>query len=373
MTILMKYKLLIFLLPFFALAFGQSGSVLQKSMFSADANFGYNLSRVNTNYYFEQTFPTSFQWTWQKANYLDDNLLNKYGYSDFGLTFLFHDFHDTTLGKNFGLYSFMEFYLWHPLHKWHVTARVSLGIAYNTHPYHKIYNQKNMLFGSHWLFPIDLGIWLKSPKILKKWRLQTGFSIFHYSNGNIQSPNYGANIPSASIGLIYDLRKDSIILNKQKLPYDKKWQYVVFLRGGFNESDYTDSGVFTFYIPGFQVEKHLNFRHKLIMGTEFFVSYFLKELIRHEYRTMPEYHIQKISDFKRLGVYLEHEFFYQKFGIDIGMGYYVYYPYPFQTRYYNRVGVKYYINHDFRLSYTIKTYGFNKAEAMEFSLMYKLN
>jgi len=369
----MKYIYIPFLFFILAPVFGQSNSILQKSMFSVDANFGYNLSRVNTNYYFEESMPTSFQLSWQKSNYLDVNSLSKYGYADFGLTFLYHDFKDQTLGKNFGFYAFMEYYLWRPNKKWHLSTRISLGVAYNTNPYNKTYNQKNMLFGSHWLFPIDIGIWLKSPKILRRWRLQTGFSIFHYSNGNIQSPNYGANIPSASFGLIYDLKKDSVVLQKRKLPYSKNWQYVVFLRAGVNESDYTDSGVFPFYIPGFQVEKHLNYRHKLIIGTEFFMSYFLKELIRHEYRTMPEYHIQKIDDFKRLGVFLEHEFFYQKLGIDIGMGYYVYYPYHFESRYYNRLGVKYYYNKNFRLSYTIKTYGLNKAEAMEFSLMYKLN
>jgi hypothetical protein len=242
----MKLRFFTFLLLSYISLQAQTKLDLSNSTFSADINYGYNLSRVNANYVFDENMPASFQLSWQKANYLDETNFGKYAYSDFGLTFLYYNFKDVSLGKNYGLYGFMSYYITKPQRKWQLSARVSLGIAYNTKPYNKVTNHKNMLFGSHWLFPIDLGLWLKSPKILKYWRLHTGFSIFHYSNGNIQSPNYGANIPSLSLGVMYDIKKDSVLLNKPQLPFDKTLQYVVFVRGGFNESDYTDIATYLY-------------------------------------------------------------------------------------------------------------------------------
>jgi len=365
----MRFLVLLFIL-FFGKLSAQNPSPAMA--FSGDINLGYNLARYKTNYLFEQQMPYSFQLNWHKANYYQQNTLNRFGYSDFGATFLYHDFRDKILGKNYGVYAFMEYYLIKPAATWQLSFRLSQGIAYNTHPYDKQTNSKNQLFGSHWLFPFDIAMYVKTPKLYRQWRFQLGLAIFHYSNGNLQSPNYGANLPSLTVGLYYDMRPDKILTEKQIPEYDKSWQYTGFLRFGINESDYYDSGQFPFFIPGIQVEKHLSYRHKISLGAELFISYFLKEQIRYEYYAMPEYHLDKIHDFKRVGVYVQHEFFYQKFGIDIGFGYYIYYPYAFETRFYNRLATTFYLNKHLRLLYGLKVHAINRAEAMEFGLMYQL-
>ncbi len=357
---------------FFILSLTISGQIVpvKNHMLSADANFGYNLTRIKTNYLFEQNMPLSFQINYHKANYLDSLNLGRFGYSDFGLTFLYHDFRNPVIGKNYGIYGFMAYYLNKPFHRWQWSFRVSQGMAYNTHPYDKKSNTKNLNFGSHWLFPFDIALYLKSPKILQHWRMQLGLAIFHYSNGNLQSPNYGANIPSITVGILYDDRPD-VIKNKEFPEYEKAWQYRVFLRFGVNESDYYDSGIFPFFIPGLQVEKHLSYRHKIYFGTELYLSYFLREQIRYEYYSQPEMQLKKIYDFKRIGAYVGHEFYYDKFGIDIAFGYYLYYPYHFETRFYNRLGTKYRINKHITALYSLKVHSINRAEAMEFGLMYR--
>jgi hypothetical protein len=363
-------KLLYILL--FITGFGFAQKPAKNQIISADINLGYNLARIETNYLFEEKMPYSFQVNWQKANYYDKNQLSQFGYSDLGLTFLYHDFRDNELGKNYGIYAFMEYYLIKPVHKLQLSFRVSQGLAYNTNPYNKFHNSKNKLFGSHWLFPFDIALYLKIPKIYGYWGLQAGLAVFHYSNGNLQSPNYGANIPSLTLGVNYDMRRGKVLKDKPIPKIDKALHYVAFMRFGCNESDYYDSGIFPFFIPGFQVEKHLNFRHKFILGTELFLSYFLREQIRYEYYSIPEYHLDKIYDFKRLGVFFEHEFYYKSIGINTGIGYYIYYPYHFETRLYNRLGVKYYINRHWTALYSLKVHSINRAEAMEFGIMYRL-
>ena len=362
------YNILLLFFLNFSLS-GQKISDLESQMLSADINLGYNLSRIKSNYVFAQQMPYSFQINWYSPNYYEQKRLNRFGYTDFGITFLYHDFRDEVLGKNFGLTGFMSFYLIKPGQGFQLSFRISQGLAYNTNPYNKFHNTKNQLFGSHLLIPFDIGLYLKSPRIFNYWRLQLGLGIFHYSNGNLQSPNYGANIPSLTFGLLYDRRNRKILPEKHLPGYDKTWQYIGFLRFGINESDYYDSGQFPFLIPGFQVEKHLNYRHKISLGIELFVSYFLKEQIRYEHYAMPEYHLDKIPDFKRIGIFVTHEFYYQKFGLDIGAGYYVYYPYNFETRFYNRLGTKYYAGKNWRLAFSLKVHGINRAEALELNIM----
>ena len=341
-------------------------------MFSSDVNMGYNLARIVTNYWFEEKMPYSFQLNWHRSNYENQKRLNIFGYSDFGATFLYHDFRDNELGKNYGLYAFMEYYLNRPSHRLQLSFRVSQGIAYNTNPYNRQTNSKNKLFGSHLLFPIDVALYLKYPKIFGHWGWQMGLAIFHYSNGFLQSPNYGANIPSLTLGLNYDFRSNEVLSDKHFPDYEKKWQFLAFLRLGINESVYYDSGQRPFFVPGFQVEKHLSFRHKINFGAELYLSYFLREQIRYEYYSMSEYRLDKMYDFKRIGVFAEYEFFYQKLGINMGVGYHVYSPYPYRTKLYNRFGTKYYLSKHWIGLFSLKVYDINNAEAMEFGVMYRL-
>jgi hypothetical protein len=52
-------------------------------------------------------------------------------------------------------------------------------------------------------------------------------------------------------------------------------------------------------------------------------------------------------------------------------GYYVYYPYDFEGRFYQRVGLKHYIQEKYFVSAAVKTHG-AKAEAVEFGLGIRL-
>ena len=106
---------------------GQQKSQFSGQSFSADLNLGYNTARYYSNFFFEQQMPYSFQLNWHKANYYNQNDLNHFGYSDFGVTFLYHDFRNEILGKNYGLYAFMEYYLIKPTKGFQWSFRLSQG------------------------------------------------------------------------------------------------------------------------------------------------------------------------------------------------------------------------------------------------------
>ncbi len=140
----MKFSLNIFLFFLWPIIlYGQKSLTLNNQMLSMDVNLGYNLSRIKSNYVFAREMPYSFQISWHKANYFDQERLNNFGYSDFGITFLSHNFRDQVLGKNYGLYGFMSYYLFKPNQGFQLSFRISQGVAYNTHPYDKQTNSKN--------------------------------------------------------------------------------------------------------------------------------------------------------------------------------------------------------------------------------------
>ncbi len=367
----MKLKILFIFLFGFQLLFSQEKNVLNRSIFSIDKPFGLNITQKIGGALFGKDAPQAILLNWNISNYSKSEKFSIFGYTDYGFSFLYHDFIDKTLGKNFGIYAFMEFQLNHPRHKNRISLRISQGIAYNTNPYNKLTNHKNRLFGSHILLPFDVALYLSHPKIYKNWGAQIGLAVFHYSNGNIESPNFGANIPSFTLGVNYDFREQKDIPN-ERIPfpkYDKAWKYWAVMRFGMNESDYYDSGLYPFYIPAFQVEKRLSYRHNLSMGAELFLSYFLKEVIRYESEAYPEYGNNKNADFKRFGIYIGDEFVFGKYGFLIDIGYYLYYPYSFEQRFYSRLGNRFRFGKHWSGLFTLKTHSF-RAEAVEFGLMY---
>jgi hypothetical protein len=68
-----------------------------------------------------------------------------------------------------------------------------------------------------------------------------------------------------------------------------------------------------------------------------------------------------------VGLFLGHELFINKTSIVTQLGYYVYYPFDFEGRVYNRVGMKRYFGDKIFGAITLKSHG-AAAEAVEFGL-----
>jgi hypothetical protein len=107
------------------------------------------------------------------------------------------------------------------------------------------------------------------------------------------------------------------------------------------------------------------------MGTEVFFSNFLKELITYQSIAFPERNISAETDNRRVGVFVGHELFINKTSIISQLGYYVYYPFDFEGRVYNRMGMKRYFNDNWYGVISLKSHG-AKAEAVEFGLGIRL-
>jgi hypothetical protein len=293
-----------------------------------------------------------------------------YNYPDIGYSFVYQHFNNPVLGENFGLYAHYNFYFF----KRNMQFRIGQGIAYTTNPYDKYENFRNNAFGSTLLSSTFILLNYHKENLVDGLGVKAGIALVHYSNANFKAPNTSTNTFAFNAGLVYDLDKDvhpDFLLPPAREFEPEPLRYNIALRFGLNESDVVNSGQFPFYIGSFYVDKRLGRKSAIQLGTDVFFSNFLKELIAYESIAFPELEVKPGTDYKRLGVFAGHELFINRLSIVTQLGYYIYYPFDFEGRVYNRVGLKRYFGHTWFGAITLKSHG-AKAEAVEFGVGVRL-
>ena len=289
-----------------------------------------------------------------------------FNYPDVGYSFVYQDMNNETLGKNFGLYAHYNFYFF----KRYLQLRVGQGIAYTTNPYDKDENFRNNAYGSDFMSSTYLMLNFHHENIIKGLGFKAGISIVHYSNANVKAPNTSTNTFALNAGLTYDLdggREVDYLINQKKDKLTEPIKFNLTFRTGINESDVVGSGQFPFYIFSGYADKRLGRKSAIQLGADFFFSNFLKELIRFQSVSFPENNVAADTDFKRVGLFAGHELFINKMSVLTQLGYYVYYPFDFEGRVYNRIGMKRYFGNKMYGAITLKSHG-AAAEAVEFGV-----
>jgi hypothetical protein len=307
---------------------------------------------------------------WNRKTFGEEAWEAAYNYPDLGFSFIYQDFKSETLGENFSLYAHYNFYFL----RRNLQLRLGQGIAYNTNPYDKENNFRNNAFGSHLLSTTYLMLNYHHERLVDRLGFKAGISVVHYSNANVKAPNTSTNTFAFNAGLVYNL--DGV----GELPY-RDFQSeepaaqpphvnLVF-RFGLNESDVVNSGQYPFYIVSAYADKRLGRISAVQLGADMFFSNFLKELIAFQSTSFPELQVEPGTDYKRVGLFAGHELYIGKMSIVTQLGYYLYYPFDFEGRMYNRVGLKRYLGDHWFAAVTLKSHG-AKAEAVEFGLGVRL-
>ena len=251
--------------------------------------------------------------------------------------------------------------------------RIAQGLSYNTNPYNKIENPKNIAFGSKILSSTYIMLNYKKERIFSGFGIQAGISLIHNSNANVKAPNTSINTVALNLGLTYNLEEvdPEFIDNLSEEKFTEPIKYNIAFRSGINQSDVIGSGQFPFYIVSAYADKRLSHKSAIQFGTEVFFSNFLKELIYYQSVSFPEENVSGDEDYKRVGLFVGHELFINKLSVISQLGYYVYYPYNFEGRTYIRIGLKRYFGQKFFGAVTLKSHG-AKAEAVEFGIGVRL-
>lgn len=332
--------------------------------------FGGNIALHNNDIlHLIKGHPEGFIFSWNKKTFGEKAWEQRYNYPDYGASFVYQDLKNEKLGNNLGLYAHYNFYFI----KRNLMLRIAQGLVYNTNPYDKFKNPKNVAFGSKVLSSTYLMLNYKKDRLFNRFGLQTGISLIHYSNANVRAPNTSVNTIAFNMGLIYHLDNEDkeFIEDNDDDKFTQPIKYNLVFRSGINQSDVIGSGQFPFYILSAYTDKRLSHVSAIQFGADVFFSNFLKELIYYQSVSYPELNVSGDEDYKRVGLFAGHELFINKMSVVTQLGYYVYYPYDFEGRTYIRIGLKRYFGKQFFGAVTLKSHG-AKAEAVEFGIGVRL-
>jgi len=341
-----------------------SSSFIDVNMYSG------NIARHNDNItHLIQGHPNGFIIGWNKRVSGEKIWHSQYNYPEFGASFVAQNFNNSMLGSSYGVYGHYNFYFL----KRRLMLRFAQGISYATNPYDKLKNPKNIAFGSDLLSGTYLMLNYVRPQIFGPIGVQAGATLLHLSNANIKAPNTSINSVTFNVGLTaaLDSNKETKEIETFNEDINKKIRFGLIFRTGVNQSDVVGTSQFPFYIFSAFAEKRINPKSLVMIGGEYFNLKFLKEYIYYQSVAYPENNIAHDLDYKRIGVYIGHELLFGRFSVQTQLGYYVYSPFDFEGRVYNRIGMKYYLSSKWFVSATLKSHT-AKAEALEFSLGIRL-
>ncbi|MCB4806662.1 acyloxyacyl hydrolase [Tamlana sp. 62-3] len=319
-----------------------------------------------------QGHPEGYIIGWSKKTYGFKDWEQRYNYPDYGVTYAYQNMKNPdVLGTLASLYAHYNFYFFNR----NLMFRIGQGLAYADKTYDKESNFRNVAYGSHLMSSTFAMLNFKKERIFNRFGFMAGVSLIHYSNANVKAPNASTNTVAFNAGVTYNL--DAVepeyqnTLDSTDRKFTELLKYNVAFRFGVNESDVVGMGQFPFYIFSGYVDKRINRKSALQLGTDVFFSKFLEELIYYQSVSVPEENVSGDEDYKRVGVFAGHELFINKMSLLTQLGYYVYYPFDFEGRMYMRIGLKRYFGNKIFGAITLKSHG-AKAEAVEFGVGVRL-
>lgn len=363
----MRLKILLFFIGFLSFVSAQD---LNNAYFDLNYFKGYIPLHNSDILSLIQGQPEGFILGYNKKTYGNEDWEQRYNYPDYGASLIYQSLKNQELGNPIGVYGHYNFYFL----KRKLILRIGQGIAYTSNPYDRIENPKNIAFGSHLLSSTYLMLNYKKERILNRFGFQAGVSFVHYSNANVKAPNTSVNTLALNAGVTYNLNEiePDYITNKGKEEkFTEPIKYNFSLRSGINQSDVVGTAQYPFYIVSAYADKRFNRKSALQLGTEIFFSNFLKEQIQYEAAAQLGNGVTGDEDYKRVGIFAGHELFINRFSIESQIGYYVYYPFNFESRTYIRIGLKRYFGEKLFAALSLKSHG-ARAEALELGIGVRL-
>ena len=289
-----------------------------------------------------------------------------YNYPDLGYSLIYWDYNNPLMGQSIGFLPSISFRLnKNPDKKGALKLITGFGLGYHTTIYDEQENPDNQMLGSRFSLAVNL-------ELIYQYRISNSVSLFaggaftHFSNAATQKPNLGTNMTSLNLGFHYHLDKEKIEYQTFEEAFERKpVRFGVQLASGFQESYPRPRGKTGFWNAGIFASKRVSFKSEVTVGTEVFFTYAIRKDLEA---------LNIDEDFKRVGVYIGHEFILDRTSIVMHLGYHVYRPYESFGKRYTRIGLKYRFTDHLHASFTVKAFSskFSKAaaEAGEFGIGY---
>ncbi|MDO5510443.1 MAG: acyloxyacyl hydrolase [Weeksellaceae bacterium] len=291
-------------------------------------------------------------------------------YPAMGFSVLYQNTGNAALGNHIAVYAHYQWFFVHRM----LSFTLGQGIGWATNPYDSHTNYLNTAYGSHLLSATYLQLSLRKERLIGDWGMHFDLGLYHFSNGSLRTPNTSTNTIAASAGINYSIgqaedfntefgREDSLV---------RKNRVQTIVRSGLHEIDVIGMGLTPFLHLGAGYERQYARHASWEVGTDLFLTFALRKWIEHKAVSIPEGEYTGQEDFKRIGVYVGHNYSLHKNAMHLQFGYYLYNPVDRNQLFYQRIGLSRAIDPkgDWRLGVGLKTHA-AKAEAVEFSIQKK--
>lgn len=342
----------------------------KKSHFSLETDYFYGniMEHRSTIKHLIKGHPEGIILTFNKQTFGEKEWEALYNYPDYGLSLTYQDMKNEVLGEQFSVYGHLTFYF---LNR-NLFFRVAQGITYNTNPYDKETNFRNVAYGTSVMPSTYFMLNYKKQNIYKGFGLQTGISFHHYSNARIKAPNTSTNTIAFNLGLNYDFNSEKPeYIAYEKEQFSEKIKYNFAFRSGINSSAVVGTKQFPFYVFSAYTSKRISKKSAFQLGTDLFLMQYLKEHIHYLSVAYPEHLIDPNTDYKRIGIFAGYEMCLDKLSLEGQFGYYAYAPFNEDTAIYQRLGTKYHFSDMIFVGIFLKTH-MAKADALEFSIGFRI-
>lgn len=362
------------ILIFFILSSFLGISQEKHTYFQANYFYGNVLASSADATVFLQGHPTGFFASYNIKTTGNESWQGLYNFPDVGVSFGYQNYNSTVLGELYSLYFHYNFYLLNRTSKNQLILRPGIGIAYGTNPYDKVTNNKNTAFGSAINSSTYFKLYYQREHLIGNLGVTAGIKFVHASNANVKSPNSGVNIWALSAGLNYNLTPETTKItftpSTDTLKVTEPIKLNLAVRGGVNESPIIGSGLKPFFVASAYLDKRISRKSAFQLGADLYISPMLKDYYEINLN-IPHTNLEETNSFSRIGVFLGYELFINKLSIEGSLGYYVKYPFEFDGRVYETLGLKRYFKQKWFASVRLKVHAAN-AETVEFGVGVRL-
>jgi hypothetical protein len=347
-------------------------SQTKPSYFQADYFYGNILNTNADATVFFQGHPNGVFASYNKKTYGLESWQGLFNYPDVGISFGYQNYESTVLGELYSLYAHYNFYLLKRTSVNQLMLRTGIGLAYNTNPYNQETNNKNTAFGTAINSSTYFKLYYQRNYLLGNFGFTAGLTFVHASNSNIKSPNSGVNVWGVTAGLNYNLTPNeppiTFIPSTDTMKITEPLKLNLAVRGGFNESSIIGSGVKPFFVASAYVDKRISRKSAFQLGADLYITPMLKDYYDLNL-TIPHTDLGEVNSFSRIGLFIGYELFINKLSIEGQLGYYVKYPFEYDGRVYETLGLKRYFTDEKKWFAVIrlKAHAAN-AETVEFGV-----
>jgi len=346
----------------------------KSSYIQADYFYGNILSTTSSSTVFLEGHPTGVFASYNVKTYGLKDWQGVYNYPDYGISIGYQDYKSKILGKLYSIYGHYNFYLLNRTSKNQLILRAGIGLAYNTNPYHPETNNKNTAFGTAINSSSYFKLYYQRDYLLGNLGVTSGLTFIHASNSNVKSPNSGVNVWAATVGLNYNLTPKepslTFIPTTDIAKITEPIKINLAIRGGVNESPIIGSGVKPFFVASAYIDKRISRKSAFQFGSDLYISPMLKDYYEIQ-QTIPHSDLEETDSFSRVGLFVGYELFINKLSIEAQLGYYVKYPYEFNGRVYETLGLKRYFKEKWFATIRLKAHAAD-AETVEFGIGIRL-